>query len=107
MDAFRAGAAGWCTAAPCLVPQRVLELYAAVVCGHDDRADALLRKLLPFLQFIVRHGLPRAIKAGLDIQQRLAGPPRPPLLPLPQYETRQLREMLTDLLAGRLPPSAV
>lgn len=107
LDAFRAGAAGWCTAAPCLVPQRVLELYAAVIGGHDDRADALLQKLLPFLQFIVHHGLPRAIKAGLEIQSRLAGPPRPPLLPLPPNETRELREMLSQLLVGQLPPSVV
>ncbi|MER6332379.1 dihydrodipicolinate synthase family protein [Streptomyces sp. NPDC001034] len=100
LDAFRAGAAGWCTAAPCLVPQWVLELYGAVTQGQDDRADRLLSELLPFLRFIVHHGLPRAIKAGLEIQNRPAGPPRPPLLPLPPHETRQLREMLT-----RLPPS--
>lgn len=100
LDAFRAGAAGWCTAAPCLVPQRVLELYGAVTRGQDDRADRLLSELLPFLRFIVHHGLPRAIKAGLEIRNRPAGPPRPPLLPLPPHETRQLREMLT-----RLPPS--
>lgn len=107
LDAFRAGAAGWCTAAPCLVPQWVLELYAAAIGGHDDRADALLQKLLPFLQFIVHHGLPRAIKAGLEIQGRQAGPPRPPLLPLPPNETRELREMLSQLLVSQLPPSVV
>ncbi|MGW3263384.1 dihydrodipicolinate synthase family protein [Streptomyces sp. NPDC001056] len=100
LDAFRAGAAGWCTAAPCLVPQWVLELYGAVTRGQDDRADRLLSELLPLLRFIVHHGLPRAIKAGLEIRNRPAGPPRPPLLPLPPHETRQLREMLT-----RLPPS--
>ncbi|MEV7188044.1 dihydrodipicolinate synthase family protein [Kitasatospora sp. NPDC093102] len=105
LDAFRAGAAGWCTAAPCLVPQRVLELHAAVVGGHDDRADALLQELLPFLRFIVHHGLPRAVKAGLEIRNRPAGPPRPPLLPLPPSETARLREMLTHLLPGQLPPS--
>ncbi|MFF8592122.1 dihydrodipicolinate synthase family protein [Streptomyces sp. NPDC015220] len=106
LDAFRAGAAGWCTAAPCLVAPWVLELHTAVVGGHDDRADEILRNLLPFLRFIVHHGLPRAIKAGLEIQDRPAGPPRPPLLPLPRHETQQLREMLTHLLAGPLPPSA-
>ncbi|MFC0602537.1 dihydrodipicolinate synthase family protein [Streptomyces palmae] len=106
LDAFRAGAAGWCTAAPCLVPRWVLELHTAVVHGHDDHADALLRKLLPFLRFIVRHGLPRTIKAGLEIQNRQVGPPRPPLLPLPPHETQQLRELLTHLLADRFPPPA-
>ncbi|MFJ8210676.1 dihydrodipicolinate synthase family protein [Streptomyces sp. NPDC096033] len=105
LDAFRAGATGWCTAAPCLVPQQVLELHTAVSRGQHDRADALLQQLLPFLRFIVRHGLPRTVKAGLDIQNRPAGPPRSPLLPLPQDEKRQLRTMLTRLLAGPLPPA--
>ncbi|GHF54308.1 putative dihydrodipicolinate synthetase DapA [Streptomyces mashuensis] len=100
LDAFRAGAAGWCTAAPCLVPQQVLELHTAVSLGQHDRADALLQQLLPFLRFIVHHGLPRAVKAGLNIQNRPAGPPRPPLLPLPEEETRQLRTMLTRLQAA-------
>ncbi|RGD57083.1 dihydrodipicolinate synthase family protein [Kitasatospora xanthocidica] len=102
LDAFRAGAAGWCTAAPCLVPQSVLELHAAAVGGQQERADSLLRELLPFLRFIVRHGLPRTVKAGLEIRNRPAGPPRPPLLPLPPEETAQLRELLT----GLRPPSA-
>ncbi|MFE4588820.1 dihydrodipicolinate synthase family protein [Streptomyces laurentii] len=108
LEAFRAGAAGWCTAAPCLVPRRVLELHAAVAGGHDDRADALLGELLPFLRFLVRHGLPRTVKAGLEIQDRPAGPPRPPLLPLPDDETRQLEKLLTRLLDdGVTPPAAI
>lgn len=94
LDAFRSGAAGWCTAAPCLVPQWCLDLYAAVRQGDDARADILLETLLPFLEFIVGQGLPRAIKAGLDLTGRPAGPPRPPLLPLPQTETEELRKLL-------------
>ncbi|PJN27031.1 dihydrodipicolinate synthase family protein [Kitasatospora sp. CB02891] len=106
LDAFRAGAVGWCTAAPCLVPEWVLALHAAAVGGHDDRADTLLQELLPFLRFIVDHGLPRAIKAGLDLQNRPSGPPRPPLLPLPHDETARLRDLLNHLHPDRLPPSA-
>ncbi|MEU6331759.1 dihydrodipicolinate synthase family protein [Streptomyces sp. NPDC047049] len=97
LDAFRSGAAGWCTAAPCLLPQWCLELYDAVCQGRQKDADALLEAVLPFLKFIVDHGLPRAIKAGLDIQGRSAGLPRPPLLPLPPTATEQLRDMLRRL----------
>ncbi|MFD7462029.1 MULTISPECIES: dihydrodipicolinate synthase family protein [unclassified Streptomyces] len=97
LEAFRSGAAGWCTAAPCLAPRWVLELYAAVTRGDDERADAVLAELLPFLRFIVGHGLPRAIKAGLRLQGRGAGSPRTPLLPLPDQETEQLRKMLEHL----------
>lgn len=97
LEAFRSGAVGWCTAAPCLVPWWVLELYAAATRGDDARADAILAELLPFLKFIVGHGLPRAIKAGLELQGRGSGHPRTPLLPLPDEETKQLREMLERL----------
>ncbi|MFF8911115.1 dihydrodipicolinate synthase family protein [Streptomyces olivaceoviridis] len=100
LDAFRAGAAGWCTAAPCLVPDWTLQLYSAAICGYDERADAILAELLPFLKFIVDHGLPRAIKAGLQLHNRPAGPPRAPLLPLPDKETQQLRDLL-DRLASQ------
>lgn len=97
LDAFRAGAAGWCTAAPCLVPDWTLRLYTAVIRGDGERADAILAELLPFLKFIVGHGLPRAIKAGLQLRNRPAGPPRAPLLPLPDEETQQLRDLLDRL----------
>ncbi|MFK0280913.1 dihydrodipicolinate synthase family protein [Streptomyces sp. NPDC090499] len=100
LDAFRAGAAGWCTAAPCLVPDWTLQLYTAAIRGQDEQADAILAELLPFLQFIVGHGLPRAIKAGLQLQNRPAGPPRAPLLALPDEETQQLQALL-DQLASR------
>ncbi|MCP9960160.1 MULTISPECIES: dihydrodipicolinate synthase family protein [Streptomyces] len=97
LDAFRAGAAGWCTAAPCLLPRWCLELYAAQRDGAAERADALLAEQLPFLRFIVEHGLPRSVKAGLALQGRPAGAPRPPLLPLPEQETERLRGLLRRL----------
>ncbi|OKH98921.1 dihydrodipicolinate synthase family protein [Streptomyces sp. CB02923] len=97
LDAFRAGAAGWCTAAPCLVPDWTLQLYTAAIRGQDERADAILAELLPFLRFIVGHGLPRTIKAGLQLHNRPAGPPRAPLLPLPDKETQQLQDLLDRL----------
>ncbi|MBL1110033.1 dihydrodipicolinate synthase family protein [Streptomyces sp. 5-8] len=106
LDAFRSGAAGWCTASPCLVPRWALELYAAVMGGDDGRADAVLAELLPFLEFIVGHGLPRTIKAGLRIQGRGAGSPRAPLMPLPEKETKQLQGMLERLAAHPLVDSA-
>ncbi|MFC6882779.1 MULTISPECIES: dihydrodipicolinate synthase family protein [Actinomadura] len=96
LEALRSGAAGWCTAAPCLVPRWCLELYAAAD-ERGQRADAVLAELLPFLRFIVRHGLPRTIKAGLELQDRKAGVPRAPLLPLPGKEVDELRALLVRL----------
>ncbi|MFE0489210.1 dihydrodipicolinate synthase family protein [Streptomyces griseoaurantiacus] len=106
LDAFRSGAVGWCTAAPCLVPEWALALHAAATSGDDERADAVLAQLLPFLQFIVGYGLPRAIKAGLQFQGRDAGYPRTPLLPLPDEETKLLQEMLEHLATHPLVDSA-
>jgi 4-hydroxy-tetrahydrodipicolinate synthase len=105
LEAFRSGAVGWCTAAPCLVPRWCLELHAAATRGHEERADVVMAKLLPFLRFIVGHGLPRTIKAGLEIQERGVGRPRAPLLPLPDKETEELRDMLERLGSHPLPGS--
>ncbi|AOT62450.1 MULTISPECIES: dihydrodipicolinate synthase family protein [Streptomyces] len=106
LDAFRAGAAGWCTAAPCLLPRWALALHGAATGGMEERADALLAEQLPFLRFIVRHGLPRSIKAGLELQGRPAGPPRRPLLPLPDAEREELRSLLRHLRDHPLLPAA-
>ncbi|MFG3259418.1 dihydrodipicolinate synthase family protein [Streptomyces sp. NPDC048172] len=99
LEAFRAGAAGWCTAAPALVPRQCLALYEAARREDAEAADAILAELLPFLSFIVQQGLPRAVKAGLALQGRGVGSPRPPLLPLPEKETEQLRHLLQGLSA--------
>ncbi|WP_067456224.1 dihydrodipicolinate synthase family protein [Actinomadura macra] len=107
LEAFRAGASGWCTAAACLVPRWCLELHTAALHGPPERADALLATLLPFLKLIVDRGLPRTVKAGLDIQGRHAGPPRPPLRPLPAEDTSRLRELLDRLDAHPLTAAAL
>lgn len=99
LDAFRSGAVGWCTAAPCLVPRRCLELYEAFRNGDGPQTDAMLAELLPLLKFIVGHGLPRAVKAGLELQGRPAGPPRPPLLSLPAGDREELRRLLEAVRA--------
>lgn len=102
LEAFRSGAVGWCTASPCLVPQWALALHAAATGGEDERAEAILAELLPFLQFIVGYGLPRAIKAGLELQKRDVGLPRAPLLPLPDKQTEELEKILDHLASHPL-----
>ncbi|MFE6774770.1 dihydrodipicolinate synthase family protein [Streptomyces sp. NPDC057702] len=97
LDAFRSGAVGWCTAAPNLAPRACRDLYEAATGGQPERADAMWANLLPLLKLIVSHGLPRTIKAGLELRGRGVGQPRPPLLPLPPSETEQLRHALERL----------
>ncbi|BAO94161.1 dihydrodipicolinate synthase family protein [Caballeronia insecticola] len=94
LEAFVAGAAGWCTAAPNLIPTLTIDLYNAVATGELDRARRLFYRQLPVLEFILKGGLPTTIKAGLQLDGLDVGIPRAPLAPLAQEE----REMLTKLL---------
>lgn len=92
--ALEAGASGWCTAAPCLVPRPIMEFHRAFTSGDTQRARALFAQLQPFLELIVSRGLPTTIKSGLRSVGIDAGDPRRPLLPLGSAESDRLRELI-------------
>lgn len=94
LDALRAGAAGWCTAAPNLRAQPCLDLYTAMRAGDLDKAQALYDDLKPLLEFIVAGGLAARVKAGLQLLGVDAGDPRRPLLPLDEPGRARLAELL-------------
>jgi 4-hydroxy-tetrahydrodipicolinate synthase len=98
LDAFLAGARGWCTAAPNLIPQLNLNLHAAVERGDLPTALALFRKQLPLLQFIVQGGLPRTIAAGLEILGIDAGALRAPLAGLSAADKERLAGILRQIV---------
>ncbi|WP_067862764.1 dihydrodipicolinate synthase family protein [Nocardia shimofusensis] len=93
--AFGAGAAGWCTAAPCLIPRPIVSFLRAVISGEPGRAEAMWEHLQPFLEMIVSRGLPTTVKSGLRSIGFDAGTPRRPLLPLDDHETARLHELIT------------
>jgi 4-hydroxy-tetrahydrodipicolinate synthase len=97
LAAFVAGARGWCTAAPHIIPRLTVELYDAVTRGDLEAARRSFYRQLPFLQFIVAHGLPRAISAALELMGTRVGPLRAPLQPLDKARTEELRRILVDL----------
>ncbi|WP_437593461.1 dihydrodipicolinate synthase family protein [Sorangium sp. So ce1000] len=97
LAAFVAGARGWCTAAPHIIPRLTVELYDAVTRGDLDAARRSFYRQLPFLQFIVAHGLPRAISAALELMGTRVGPLRAPLQPLERARVEELRRILVDL----------
>lgn len=97
LAAFAAGARGWCTAAPNLIPQLTLDLYAAVKTGDFAAARTLYYRQMPLLEFIVAGGLPRTVAAGLELTGFDPGPLRPPLMPLPDADRERLRAILSDL----------
>ena len=98
LEAFRIGAAGWCTAAPNLIPQLNLDLYAATQSGDWDRATVVFEKQLPLLKLLVQGGLPRTVSAGLKELGIDAGPLRAPLMELSQDDAAKLGAALRSLL---------
>jgi len=96
-QAFAAGAVGWCTAAHCLIPRQCVTLYETIQTGDLDKARTYFRAMLPTLEFIVRGGLPPAVKAGLRIIGFDAGVPRPPLMPLEEADVEQLAALLAEV----------
>ncbi|WP_448649070.1 dihydrodipicolinate synthase family protein [Pseudomonas corrugata] len=97
LEAFAAGAKGWCTAAPNLIPQLNLDLYDAVLANDLTRARALFYRQLPLLDFILKGGLPATIKAGLCSLGLEVGDPRLPVFPLDEARISQLQTMLNQL----------
>jgi 4-hydroxy-tetrahydrodipicolinate synthase len=97
LAAFAAGAKGWCTAAPNLIPALNLELYEAVQRNDLSTAHKIFLQQLDLLKFIVAKGLPRAIKAGLHILGEDGGQLRSPLQPLTKSEADQLEKILHEL----------
>ena len=96
-QALAAGAAGWCTAAPCLIPRQCLNLWEKMQAGSFQEARGEFRDMLPVLEFILKGGLPGTVKSGLRSLGFDAGVPRLPLLPLDESEARRLAVLLEQI----------
>lgn len=94
LSAFAAGATGWCTAAPNLIPELNVALYDAIQKNDLHEAQRLFYKQIDLLKFIVEKGLPRAIKSGLHLQGIEGGHLRNPLKPLTDQEIKELNSIL-------------
>lgn len=104
LEALAAGASGWCTAAPNLLDDRPAKLFDLMQAGDLAGARALFYDILPVLEFIVKGGLPKTVKAGLGDRGLAAGVPRLPLKPLGESERKTLAGYLADLKVGLLSP---
>lgn len=98
LAAFSAGARGWCTAAPNLIPELTISLYNAVEEGNLEKAKAIFYQQFDLLKFIVNKGLPRAVKSGLTILGEDGGNLRSPLKPLQEKETEELKNIIKPLI---------
>ncbi|WES98872.1 dihydrodipicolinate synthase family protein [Chryseobacterium arthrosphaerae] len=97
LGAFCAGARGWCTAAPNLIPELNIGLYNAIEEGDLEKAKSLFYQQFDLLKFIVNKGLPRAVKAGLNILGEEGGNLRSPLQPLHEKEAEELKNIIKKL----------
>jgi len=98
LAAFSAGARGWCTAAPNLIPEWNISLYNAVEEGDLEKAKTIFYQQFDLLKFIVNKGLPRAVKSGLNILGEDGGNLRSPLKPLHEKETEELKNIIKTLI---------
>ncbi|WP_422402896.1 dihydrodipicolinate synthase family protein [Pseudomonas sp. GZD-209] len=97
LEAFVAGAKGWCTAAANLIPALNQQLYQAVLAGDLAQARALFYRQLPLLDFILKGGLPATIKAGLGMTGLPVGEPRRPVFGLDEPNRVKLQGLLDEL----------
>lgn len=98
LAAFTAGARGWCTAAPNLIPELTIELYHAIEEGDLEKAKDIFYQQFDLLKFIVSKGLPRAVKAGLNILGEEGGNLRSPLQPLTEKDIEELKNIIKTVL---------
>ncbi|MFW2151094.1 dihydrodipicolinate synthase family protein [Acinetobacter gyllenbergii] len=94
LEAFCAGATGWCTAAPNLLGDLPKQLYQAIQQGDLSKAQAIFYQQLPVLSFIVKGGLPKTVKSGLNLLGFSVGAPRPPLQSATGAEIEQLKGLI-------------
>jgi len=97
LSAFSAGARGWCTASPNLIPELNIALYEAVQESDLEKAQRIFYKQIDLLKFIVAKGLPRSIKAGLDLLGVGGGGFKSPLKPLNESEIAELDSILSAI----------
>lgn len=97
LAAFSAGARGWCTAAPNLIPELNITLYGTIQENNLVEAQRIFYKQFELLQFIVAKGLPRSIKAGLDLMGIDGGGMKSPLKSLSEDEITELDSILSAI----------
>lgn len=94
LEAFCAGASGWCTVAPNLLGKLPRQLYQAIKSGDLAQAQTLFYKQLPVLRFVVQGGLPKTVKAGLNELGFNVGDPRKPLQSATPAEIEHLKTLI-------------
>jgi 4-hydroxy-2-oxoglutarate aldolase len=88
------GGAGAISALANVAPDPLVELFDRFQAGDHERARALQLRLLPAnIAVTATYGVP-GLKAAMDMCGYTGGLPRRPLLPLPDSDAADLRQIL-------------
>lgn len=98
LEALLIGAAGWCTCAPNLIGDLPAQIIDAVNKSDIETARETFFNQIDFYNFIVDHGLVRAVKAGYQILGENYGEPRLPLQGLSMEKRNELSLILKKLI---------
>lgn len=97
-EAYAAGAAGYVSVFGNIAPRMSAELFTQVVEERNlERGRELYFQILPLLKALAGDLYVSATKAALNAIGMQVGPPRPPRLPLPPQQARELETTLTTL----------
>ncbi|NQY79563.1 MAG: dihydrodipicolinate synthase family protein [Candidatus Caenarcaniphilales bacterium] len=97
LEFLSAGGKGWCSAAPNIIGDLPSKLFKAIESQNLDLSKEIFYKIYPFLDFIVKGGLVKTVKAAYQIQGKNYGEGRKPLLPLSKDEKNKLGKILVKL----------
>jgi 4-hydroxy-2-oxoglutarate aldolase len=96
-SALELGGAGGIVGVGLLAPNTCAQLYRHFREGEPARAGALQERLTPLHREIVGKYGAVGVKAALDLLGYTGGRPRPPLVPLPEKERRQVARVLQEV----------
>lgn len=91
------GAVGGIAATGNVVPELVVELYDAFVCGEWDRSRAVQSKLASLRRANALGTYPSVLKAAMAIIGEPIGPPRAPVTSLESSHSDALRQVLVGM----------
>lgn len=94
---FAEGAAGWCTASANVSASYALNLYRCATAEDNRGADEWFGRQVDLLNFLMDHGLPRTVAAGLQLRGFDSGYLRAPLAPLNAAAEQRLYEILKKM----------
>ncbi|AZG10987.1 dihydrodipicolinate synthase family protein [Pigmentiphaga sp. H8] len=94
---FNDGAVGWCTCAPNLCAPFMLNFYRCVADGDRAGAESWFARQSELLDFLMAHGLPRVVVAGLQLLGVPGGYLRAPLAQLGPEPQRELLSIMMKM----------